>query len=692
MCLKLTPMRFLAFSLLFALPYTGIAQYDLTIDSYPAVQEGLTTYRFYVNMENPTDFMSAVYGGDADELFINAPNGVYNDMFGNANGGQINPAFLAFFPELADDTWFTIGLSQWPTGDEVEASLIQDPNQPIMPFFEEENATTLLCNSETGGAWYVLNGSSNGLPDENLQVLILQITTSGGLSGTLNYQVFQFGDGQNGDIRMSESFDTQVNLDGCTDVGACNYNPLATQDNGSCLYVDAIGDCGGACEEDVDVDGVCDDVDDCVGQEDACGICNGPGAVYECGCSDINEGFCDCQGNTEDACGVCGGTGGYGCTNPEACNYDDSACGDDNSCEYESCAGCTDINACNFNPSATIDDGSCLQLDECGICGGEGIPSGSCDCDGNVLDAVGVCGGNCVIDQNNNNICDLEELENIVDGPSLCGPGTVWDVQSQHCVVAYPSDSNFDGCVQLNDLLALLTAYGLCQNSESIWSCGDEIEYYGYSYETIAIGGQCWFAENLRTTYYADGTEIPGGLTEEQWDMAEEGAQAAYNNDENNVALYGRLYNHHSVQDERALCPIGWKVPLDNDWMILEMTLGMPLAQLGGYGERGDNQGFQLKANGNDDTPWDGSNSSGFGANPGGFRGSGLDDFIHLGVHGGYWAMDFDNGLFCNIDDNDPVGTSAVYRGFWQTLDGVYRGTWHDYTLGLSVRCIQDFE
>ena len=261
------------------------------------------------------------------ELFINAPNGVYNHMFGNANGGQINPGFFAVFPELADDTWFTIGLSQLPTGDEVAASYVQDPNQPITPFFEEENATTLLCNSEIGMAWYVLNGTSNGLPDENLQVLILHITTSGGLSGTLNYQVFQFGDGQNGDIRMSESFDTQVNLDGCTDVGACNYNPLATQDNGSCLYVDPIGDCGGACEEDVDVDGVCDDVDDCVGQEDACGICNGPGAVYECGCSDITEGFCDCQGNTEDACGVCGGTGGYGCTNPEACNYDDSACG-----------------------------------------------------------------------------------------------------------------------------------------------------------------------------------------------------------------------------------------------------------------------------------------------------------------------------------------------------------------------------
>ena len=33
------------------------------------------------------------------------------------------------------------------------------------------------------------------------------------------------------------------------------------------------------------------------------------------------------------------------------------------------------------------------MLDECGVCGGAGIPEGACDCDGNVLDECGVCGG-----------------------------------------------------------------------------------------------------------------------------------------------------------------------------------------------------------------------------------------------------------------------------------------------------------
>ena len=40
---------------------------------------------------------------------------------------------------------------------------------------------------------------------------------------------------------------------------------------------------------------------------DECGVCDGPGAVYECGCSDVDEGACDCDGNILDGCGVCGG-------------------------------------------------------------------------------------------------------------------------------------------------------------------------------------------------------------------------------------------------------------------------------------------------------------------------------------------------------------------------------------------------
>ena len=61
----------------------------------------------------------------------------------------------------------------------------------------------------------------------------------------------------------------------------CGTSLKATACDGNQL--DALGECGGDCAEDADADGICDDVDDCVGELDACGVCNGPGEIYECG-------------------------------------------------------------------------------------------------------------------------------------------------------------------------------------------------------------------------------------------------------------------------------------------------------------------------------------------------------------------------------------------------------------------------
>ena len=51
-------------------------------------------------------------------------------------------------------------------------------------------------------------------------------------------------------------------------------------------------------------------------------------------------------------------------------------------------------------------------------------------------------------------------------GPGCCYNGTTWDINLQACIVLYPSDSNFDGCVDLNDLMDLLSDYGICIDSE----------------------------------------------------------------------------------------------------------------------------------------------------------------------------------------------------------------------------------
>ena len=133
--------------------------------------------------------------------------------------------------------------------------------------------------------------------------------------------------------------------------------------------LDALGVCGGACAADADADGICDDVDDCVGEYDACGVCNGPGGIYECGCSDIPEGDCDCNGNQLDALGVCAGDCAADADDDGICDDVDfcvgtpeQCCTDYNQnglCDAAEVVGCTFEGALNFDPMATMDNGSC---------------------------------------------------------------------------------------------------------------------------------------------------------------------------------------------------------------------------------------------------------------------------------------------------------------------------------------------
>ena len=115
-------------------------------------------------------------------------------------------------------------------------------------------------------------------------------------------------------VQLGVTSDVCVTLsDGCSSPHAFSCTTIDVQevDSGYCdcegNVLDALGVCGGTCLGDSDDDGICDDIDDCDGLTDECGICNGPGAIYECGCFEISDEYCDCQGNQLDALGVCGG-------------------------------------------------------------------------------------------------------------------------------------------------------------------------------------------------------------------------------------------------------------------------------------------------------------------------------------------------------------------------------------------------
>ena len=70
--------------------------------------------------------------------------------------------------------------------------------------------------------------------------------------------------------------------------------------------LDAVGLCGGECEVDADSDGICDDIDDCVGELDNCGVCNGPGAIVNAGAPTFQKEIVT-AGRKIDAIGECGG-------------------------------------------------------------------------------------------------------------------------------------------------------------------------------------------------------------------------------------------------------------------------------------------------------------------------------------------------------------------------------------------------
>ena len=343
----------------------------------------------------------------------------------------------------------------------------------------------------------------------------------------------------------------ELEIEGCTDYDACNFDPSATQDNGSCLYLDecgecggpgaiyecgcadvpegdcdcdgnqldALGVCGGDCAADVDADGICDDVDDCVGELDECGICNGPGAIYECGCSDIPEGDCDCDGNQLDALGVCGGdcdadadADGI-CDNVDDCvgAYDECGICNGPGAIYE--CGCADIPAgdcdcdgnqldalgvCGGDCAADVDaDGICDDVDdcvgaydECGICNGPGaiyecgcsdIPEGDCDCDGNQLDALGVCGGDCAADVDADGICDdVDDCVGELDECGICnGPGAIYECG---CSDIPEGDCDCDG----NQLDALGVCGGDCDaDADADGICDDVDDCDGAASATV---------------------------------------------------------------------------------------------------------------------------------------------------------------------------------------------------------------
>ena len=330
---------------------------------------------------------------------------------------------------------------------------------------------------------------------------------------------------------------------GCTDASACNFDSAATVNDGSCespdacgvcggpgaIYdcgcdpiptgdcdcngnqADALGVCGGTCSEDADGDGICDDGDSCIGLADECGVCNGPGAIYDCGCIPIPDGYCDCDG-TPDA-------------------DDDGICDD-----IDDCVGSVD--------AAGVCGGTCqTDADGDGICD----DNGGDDCDG-VYDACGVCNGPGPIYD-----CGCAD---IAPGECDCA-GSLPDDQG-NCQT-FMSDTDNDGFYD--------TLLNPCLDQSNV-------PYYGEAYSTVAIGDQCWFQQNLNTVAFRNGDFIDNIQDVTAWGEASQGAYCYYDNDAASGSTYGALYNWPVTTDSRQVCPQYWHVPTEAEWTELFNAVG----------------------------------------------------------------------------------------------------------------------
>jgi len=187
------------------------------------------------------------------------------------------------------------------------------------------------------------------------------------------------------------------------------------------------------------------------------------------------------------------------------------------------------------------------------------------------------------------------------------------------------------------------------------------MDYEGQSYNAVLIGAQTWMAENLN--YDVEGSKC-------------------YDNSESNCTIYGRLYDWATAMNlasdcnsssgcsiqtkHRGICPFGWHLPGDVEWLALTSYVGSTSAT-----------GTKLKTASGWNNNGNGTDDYGFSALPGG--GGGSDgNFGDVGDNGYWWSAS---------EGNSDIAYSQhmAYYGEEEGLGGNYKSS----SL-LSVRCVRD--
>lgn len=207
----------------------------------------------------------------------------------------------------------------------------------------------------------------------------------------------------------------------------------------------------------------------------------------------------------------------------------------------------------------------------------------------------------------------------------------------------------------------------VCEDPSSFPSCGDPAVLDGYTYATVQIGEQCWFAENLRTTVLASGQTIPEVTSSGEWDgMYYSRAYCAYDNSAAAGDTLGYLYNLPAATSS-GICPTGWHLPANGEWNELVDFIATQ-----GFGA---NEGTALKSSSGWFDDGNGSDNFGFKAIPAGIRN-------RYGVFSGY-------GNQARFWTSTPDGGNGIRRGLAGDLNVLGEASNHSLN-GFSIRCVED--
>lgn len=199
----------------------------------------------------------------------------------------------------------------------------------------------------------------------------------------------------------------------------------------------------------------------------------------------------------------------------------------------------------------------------------------------------------------------------------------------------------------------------------------------GNTYNTIQIGNQLWMTENLKTTHYANGTEIQLVESLTDWNALgyTDKAMCYYDNSTINKDTYGALYTWAAAMNGansgssnpsnvQGVCPSGWHIPSDAEWTKLTDYLG----GTGKMKETGTNHWASPNIGA--------TNESGFTALPGGFR----------YAYGGFRGLSYGAHFWSATEFSDVAAWNRILYYDGSEVDQY--GNPKD--AGFSVRCTKD--